>query len=108
MPLITAASIAAIGGRAWLAQRFAIDWNMVGPNGDTHHGDEHQNESYWGFGQSVYAVTAGQVVAVVDSIAGSRAAFTLAANHFGKHRRECRDHPNPPEPVCDVCPPETR
>ncbi len=62
-------TVAAIGGRAWLAQRFAIDWNMVGPNGDTHHGDEHQNESYWGFGQSVHAVAAGQVVAVVDSIA---------------------------------------
>jgi len=61
-------SIAAIGGHAWLAQRFAIDWNMVGPNGDTHRGDERQNESYWGFGQPVHAVAAGQVVAVVDSI----------------------------------------
>jgi murein DD-endopeptidase MepM/ murein hydrolase activator NlpD len=40
----------------------------VGPNGDTHHGDEHQNDSYWGFGQSVHAVASGQVVAVVDSI----------------------------------------
>jgi murein DD-endopeptidase MepM/ murein hydrolase activator NlpD len=51
------------------AQRFAIDWNMVGPNGNTYRGDEHRNESYWGYGQPVRAVAAGEVVAVVDSIA---------------------------------------
>ncbi len=61
-------SIVAVSGRVWLAQRFAIDWNMVGPNGDTHRGDEHRNESYWGFGQFVQTVAGGQVVAVVDSI----------------------------------------
>jgi murein DD-endopeptidase len=62
-------SLAAIDGHVRIAQRFAIDWNMVGPNGDTHHGDEHKNESYWGFGQPVYSVASGEVVAAVDSIA---------------------------------------
>jgi murein DD-endopeptidase len=62
-------SLAAVDGRARVSQRFAIDWNMVGPNGDLRHGDEHLNESYWGFGQPVYAVADGQVTAVVDSLA---------------------------------------
>ena len=59
----------AVGGGAHIAERFAIDFVMVGPNGNTYHDDEHRNESYWAFGQQVHSVAAGEVVAVVDSIA---------------------------------------
>jgi hypothetical protein len=62
-------SLSAIDAVARISQRFAIDWVKVGPNGNTYHDDEHRNESYWGFGQPVHAVAAGEVVAAVDSIA---------------------------------------
>jgi murein DD-endopeptidase MepM/ murein hydrolase activator NlpD len=61
-------SIIAVDGRAYISQRFAIDWVRIGPNGNTYRGDEHRNESYWGFGQPVLAVADGEVVAAVDSI----------------------------------------
>jgi Peptidase family M23 len=59
----------AVGGGAHIAERFAIDWVKVGPNGNTYHDDEHRNESYWAFGQPVRSVASGEVVAAVDSIA---------------------------------------
>jgi len=62
-------SVNAIRGKAFIGQRFALDLVKVGPNGDTHHDDEHVNENYWGFGEPVRAVAAGEVVAIVDSIA---------------------------------------
>jgi murein DD-endopeptidase len=61
-------SLTVINGHAFISQRFAIDWNMVGANGDTHHGDEHEAPNYWGFGQAVHSVAAGHVVAAVDTI----------------------------------------
>jgi murein DD-endopeptidase MepM/ murein hydrolase activator NlpD len=61
-------ALTAIDGRGYIAQRFAIDWQMVGSNGNTYHGDEHQNESFWGFGQPVHSVAAGEVIAILDSI----------------------------------------
>lgn len=59
----------AVGGGAHIAERFAIDWVKVGPNGNIYHDDEHRNESYWAFGQPVHSVASGEVVATVDSIA---------------------------------------
>jgi murein DD-endopeptidase MepM/ murein hydrolase activator NlpD len=59
----------ALDGRVSIAQRFAIDWVMVGPNGNTFHDTASRSENYWDFGQPVYAVADGEVVAVVDSIA---------------------------------------
>jgi hypothetical protein len=61
-------ALTAVDGRAWISQRFAIDWVKVGPNGNTYQGDEHRNESYWDFAQPVHAVAAGEVVGIVDSI----------------------------------------
>lgn len=61
-------TVAALGGRTYIAQRFAIDWMLVGPNGDTHRRDMTGNESYWGFGQPVLAVADGEVTEVVDTI----------------------------------------
>ena len=62
-------TVAAIGGAVFIGQRFALDLVKVGPNGDTHHDDDHVRENYWGFGTPVHAVAAGEVVAVVDGIA---------------------------------------
>jgi hypothetical protein len=61
-------SLNALNGHGYIAQRFAIDWVRIGPNGNTYHDDEHKNEDYWSFGQPVRSVAAGDVVAVLDSI----------------------------------------
>jgi murein DD-endopeptidase len=61
-------SVIAIDGRAWISQRFATDWVMVGKNGDTFHDSRDRNENFWGFGQPVLAVADGEVTEVVDDI----------------------------------------
>jgi len=61
-------ALAALAGRTYIAQRFAIDWMLVGTNGDTHRSDATRNENYWGFDQPVFAVADGEVTEVVDSI----------------------------------------
>jgi hypothetical protein len=60
-------SLMAIDGHVHDAQRFAIDWMKVGPNGDSHHGTS-QNEDFWGYGEPVLAVADGEITQVVDGI----------------------------------------
>src|SRR5439155_571507 len=82
-------ALAALAGRTYIAQRFAIDWMLVGPNGDTHRDDATRNENYWGFDQPVFAVADGEVMEVVDSIAdhaphvlpGAVTLANIAGNH---------------------------
>ena len=61
-------SIIAIDGRAYISQRFAIDWVLVGNNGNTFRDSRERNENFWGFGQPVLAVADGEVAEVVDGI----------------------------------------
>jgi hypothetical protein len=61
-------SVIAIDGRAYISQRFAIDWDLVGSNGNTFHDSRERNENFWGFGQPVLAVADGEVSEVVDGI----------------------------------------
>jgi murein DD-endopeptidase len=61
-------SVMAIDGRAYISQRFAIDWVMVGQNGNTFHDSRQRNENFWGFGQPVLAVADGEVTEIVDGI----------------------------------------
>jgi hypothetical protein len=68
-----------LDGSVRISQRFAIDWVMVGKNGNTWHDDRTKNENYWDFGQPVRAVAAGVVTAVVDSIADNVAHTPLPA-----------------------------
>ena len=91
-------ALAALGGRTYIAQRFAVDWMLIGPNGDTHQVDATRNESYWGFDQPVLAVADGEVTEVVDSIPdhaphvlpGAVTLANIAGNHvilrIGAHR----------------------
>jgi murein DD-endopeptidase MepM/ murein hydrolase activator NlpD len=62
-------SITPENGTARISQRFAIDWLMIGANGNTWHDDQNKNEDYWGFGQPILSVASGRVTEVVDSIA---------------------------------------
>ena len=59
-------SVIAINGRPYIAQRFAIDWVMVGSNGNTFHDSRERNENFWAFGQPVLAVADGEVTEIVD------------------------------------------
>ena len=61
-------SVIAINGRAYLSQRFAIDWVMVGDNGNSFHDNRDRNENFWAFGQPVLAVADAEVAEVVDGI----------------------------------------
>jgi len=60
--------ITAIDGHIYSAERFAIDWVKVGPNGDTRHDGSARNENWWGYGEPVLAVADGEITAVVDGI----------------------------------------
>ncbi len=62
-------SITAIDGHTYSAERFAMDWVKVGPNGDSRHEGATRNENWWGWGEPVLAVADGEITEVVDGIA---------------------------------------
>lgn len=61
-------TIAAIDGHIYSAERFAIDWIEVGPNGDSRHDGATRNENWWGWGEPVLAVGDGEITEVGDGI----------------------------------------
>jgi len=61
-------TLLAIDGRARIAQRFAIDWTRVAPDGQVFHGDPSKNANWSPYGADVLAVGDGRVVEVQDGI----------------------------------------
>ena len=61
-------SIVALDGAARVPQRFAIDWVKLGPDGRFFGADSTRNSDWHGYGDSVVAVAAGEVVLVQDGI----------------------------------------
>jgi murein DD-endopeptidase MepM/ murein hydrolase activator NlpD len=59
-------SVIALAGRASISQRFAIDWLLIGANGNTSHDDVAKLENWWGFGEPILAAADGEVTKVVD------------------------------------------
>lgn len=59
-------AITAVDGHIYSAERFAIDWIKVGPNGDSRHDGAARNENWWGWGEPVLAVADGEITEVVD------------------------------------------
>jgi len=57
-----------IGGRAQIAQRFAIDWVRLQSDGQTFTGDRLDNKNYRAYGSEVLAVADGVASEVVDGI----------------------------------------
>lgn len=57
-----------IDGHAHDAQRFAIDWMCLGPDGKLLQGDPGRNESYYCYGKPLLAVADARVVSVQDTI----------------------------------------
>jgi murein DD-endopeptidase len=61
-------TLLAIDGRARIAQRFAIDWTRIGPDGQVFRGDPARNENWTPHGADVLAVADGRIVDVQDGI----------------------------------------
>jgi len=61
-------TVLTIDGKASIAQRFAIDWQKLGPDGKVYHDDPKINENYYGFGAELLAVGDGIVKAIKDSL----------------------------------------
>ena len=57
-----------LNGQLWAAERFAIDYVQLGPDGRMFAGDKAKPESYPYFGADIHAVADGPVVAVVDGL----------------------------------------
>jgi murein DD-endopeptidase len=57
-----------IDGHAQIAQRFAIDWVRINPDGNTFAGDEKNNKNYRAYGSDALAVADGTVTEVKDGI----------------------------------------
>jgi hypothetical protein len=57
-----------LNGQLWAAERFAIDYVQLGPDGRLFTGDQTKPESYPYFGADIHAVADGPVVAVVDGL----------------------------------------
>ncbi len=63
-------TITAVDGHIYSAERFAIDWVKVGPNGDSRHDGAtlNKNDDWWGWGEPVLAVADGEITEVADGI----------------------------------------
>jgi hypothetical protein len=55
-----------VNGRAWVAQRYAVDWEQTDAGGRIYAGPREKLESYAIFGQPVLAVADALVVSVID------------------------------------------
>jgi murein DD-endopeptidase len=58
----------AVDGRIYDAQRFAIDWVRLGPDGRLFHGDSKSNENFYGYGADVVAVADGRISDLNDNL----------------------------------------
>ena len=58
----------ALSGQLWAAERFAIDYVQVSPDGTIFTGDKSKPESYPYFGADIHAVADGPVVGVLEGL----------------------------------------
>ena len=57
-----------INGRAYISQRFAIDWVQLNADGNTYTGDPSDNKNYRAYGAEIHAVADGVVTQVKDGL----------------------------------------
>ena len=78
-----------LDGNLWVAERFAIDYVQLSPDGTVYSGDRSRPQSYPYFGTDVHAVADGPVVAVLDGlpeqIAGASPAGLPLEQYAGNH-----------------------
>ena len=61
-------SLVPVDGKIRIAQRFAIDWMRLGPDGRLFHGDSQSNANFYGYGADVIAVADGRVSDLKDGL----------------------------------------
>ena len=57
-----------IDGHAYDAQRFAIDWVQLYPDGKTYRGDPLDNKNYRAYGAEIHSVANGTVTEILDGL----------------------------------------
>jgi hypothetical protein len=57
-----------VDGKVRIAQRFAIDWVRLGPDGRLFHGEPNSNANFYGYGAEVLAVADGRVSDLKDGL----------------------------------------
>jgi len=57
-----------VDGGIFTSQRFAIDWEKLGPNSKLFEGEAKQLKSYFAYQQKIYAVADGRVVHALDGL----------------------------------------
>jgi murein DD-endopeptidase MepM/ murein hydrolase activator NlpD len=72
-------TLMALAGQGRIAQRFAIDWVRLFPDGKTFRGDPKDNRSYRAFGAEVLAVADATVVDTKDGIPENQPDLTVRA-----------------------------
>jgi hypothetical protein len=55
-----------VNGRAWIAQRYAVDWEQIDSEGRIYHGPQDKDESYNIWGKEAIAVADAKVASVTD------------------------------------------
>jgi murein DD-endopeptidase len=71
-------SLQVVDGRARIAQRFAIDWVKLGPDGRLFHGDKSVNANWYDFGDDILAVADATVSAAHDGVPENEPSNKLA------------------------------
>ncbi|WP_308466291.1 M23 family metallopeptidase [Rathayibacter soli] len=62
-------SLSPLDGKLSNSQRLAIDWMRTNDQGEFYTGDKTKNESYFGYGQTVYAVADGTISSELNELA---------------------------------------
>jgi murein DD-endopeptidase len=71
-------SLQVVDGRARIAQRYAIDWVKLGPDGRLFHDDKASNANWYDFGTDVLAVADATVSAAHDGVPENEPSDKLA------------------------------
>jgi hypothetical protein len=61
-------AVQSVDGKLCIAQRFAIDWDRLGPDGRLFHNDPKSNANFYGYGAEVLAVADARVSELRDSV----------------------------------------
>src|SRR5262249_17899379 len=61
-------SLNPVDGKERIAQRFAIDWMCLGPDGRLYHDDPKVNANFYGYGTDVLAVADGRISDLQDGL----------------------------------------
>ncbi len=72
-------ALVSIDGHAYIAQRFAIDWLELYPDGKSFQGDRSDNKNYRDYGAEIHSVASGTVTEVKDGIPQNSPGLTSRA-----------------------------